>query len=170
MGERLIHPLAPVYTEDSEVLILGTFPSPQSRRSGFYYGHPQNRFWRVLAEVFSCKAPRENEEKMIFLYDHRIALWDVLAGCEITGASDSSIRNPVPNDLQPLLAATQIKAVFLTGKRAAALYDWFQGKSCLLPHFCLPSPSPANCAMSVDRLVSEYRSILPYLSEQPCRF
>lgn len=165
MGEYLVHPLAPVYTESSGVLILGTFPSPQSRRNGFYYGHPQNRFWRVLAAVFSCDVPCGNEEKLAFLKEHRIALWDVLSSCEITGASDSSIRNPVPNDLKPLLGKTRIKAVFLTGKRAAALYDRFQGKSCALPHFCLPSPSPANCAVHMEQLVAAYRAILPYLSD-----
>ena len=164
MTEYLIHPLEPVYAQNSKILMLGTFPSPQSRKQEFYYGIPQNRFWRVLAEVLSCPVPQGKEEKRAFLYAHRIALWDVLYSCDIKGASDTSIRNPVPNNLRKVLEKTEIAAVFLTGKKAAMLYERFQKQDCALPYYCLPSPSPANCAVGMEQLIVAYRAILPYLS------
>lgn len=154
MTERLAlqHPIPPVYDAHSRVLILGSFPSVRSREIGFFYGHPQNRFWCTLADVFADELPQSVEEKRIFLLRHRIALWDVIASCEITGSSDASIRNAVPNDLSVLLSSAPIGAIFTNGKTAHRLYCRY-----LLPQtgreaVCLPSTSPANAAWTQDRL------------------
>ncbi len=163
MAERKIvfHAFEPFYREDSEVLILGTMPSPKSVENGFYYGHPQNRFWSVLAAVLEEPLPVTRAEREALLARHRIALWDVLASCEITGAADGSIRAPVPNDIASLLQKTRITRIFTTGKTAERLY----ARHCLsqtgIPSVCLPSPSPANCAVGMDALVAAYRALLP---------
>ena len=156
------HELPPVYNDRSRVLVLGSFPSPKSRETGFYYGHPQNRFWKVLAAVFDEETPATIEEKKAFLYAHDIALWDVIASCEIVGAGDSTIRNAKPNDFSVIFSAAKIKAVFTTGKTAAKLYKKFTGSDSA----CLPSPSPANCAVSMDAMVKEYKKIKQILSEE----
>ena len=117
-----VHMIEPVYDRQSKVLLLGSFPSPLSRRSGFYYGNPQNRFWQVLAAVFAVPVPVTNGEKRALLLSRGVALWDVLASCEIDGASDTSIRNPLPNDLSLIFAAAEIRAVFTTGSAALRLY------------------------------------------------
>ena len=109
MQESVQHPFPPLYDSRSEILILGSFPSVKSREQRFFYGHPQNRFWRVTAAVFGCEVPQTIEEKRAFLLSHHVALWDVIASCEITGSSDSSIRNVQPNDLTPILAAANIR-------------------------------------------------------------
>ena len=155
----LQHTLAPVYDENSHVLILGSFPSPKSRETGFYYGHKQNRFWRVLAAVFDAPAPQTNAEKEAFVRSRGIALWDVCASCEIAGASDASIKNVTPNDFDVITSVADIRAVFTTGKTAFELYEKHTGKTALL----LPSPSPANCAVPTDALVDAYRAICAYL-------
>ena len=157
------NPFEPVFDAQSRVLILGTIPSPKSRENGFYYGHPQNRFWRVLAEVFGQEVPESNEQKRAFVLKRGIALYDVLAACEITGASDASIASPVPNDLAPILRAAEIQAVFATGQKAGALYRKYCEDKTGMPILALPSPSPANCAMDIERLVGEYRRILEFL-------
>ena len=124
--EHIIHSIEPVFDAESRVLILGTMPSPKSREVQFYYGHPQNRFWRVLAAVLGEELPQSVPEKKAMLLRHRIALWDVLAECEITGASDSSIRNPVANDLSVILDHAPVQAVFTTGATAWKLYTRLQ--------------------------------------------
>jgi len=156
---RLTHTIEPVFNENSRILILGSFPSPKSREAGFYYGHPQNRFWRVLSTVLSEPAPETVDEKRMMLLRHGIALWDVLYSCEITGAADSSIKNPVPNEFARILDRADIRAVFTTGKTAGKLYARFSGKKSII----LPSPSPANCAVSMDKLIEAYSVILSYL-------
>ncbi len=153
------HEIPPVYDANSRVLILGTMPSPKSRAAGFFYGHPQNRFWGALCAVLDEPLPRSVAEKRAMLLRRGIALWDVLASCEIAGAADSSIRNPVVNDFSPIFAEADIRAVFTTGKTAARLYKRLCGKESI----CLPSPSPANCALPMEALVEEYRAILSYL-------
>lgn len=160
---RLIHPVPPLYDRCSRVLILGTFPSPQSRAQGFFYMHPQNRFWPVLAEVFGQPVPDGAQARASFALDRGIALWDVLASCEITGASDASIQNPLPNDLSPILQAARISAIFTTGKKALNLYNKYIGARIGMDAIGLPSTSPANCAVGWERLVEEYRRILVYL-------
>ena len=159
----IVHPLAPLYNSSSRVLILGTMPSPKSREARFFYAHPQNRFWRVLAAVFDEPLPPGTAERSRFILSHHLALWDVLHSCEITGASDSSIKNPVPNDLSTILKAAPIAAIFCTGAKSAALYKKLLLPVTNLPATTLPSPSPANCAVSFDRLCEAYRQILPYL-------
>jgi len=156
--EWITHTLEPFCPEDARVLILGTLPSPKSRETGFYYGHPQNRFWRVLAAVFKDGAPESNEDKKVFLTRHHVALWDVLAACNITGASDSSIKNAQYNDLPGLMVGTPIAAIYTTGKKAGALYEKRWG-DLPVPHVNLPSTSPANCRMHLDELVDAYAVI-----------
>lgn len=159
--ERVEHNLEPVFDENSRVLILGTMPSPISRREAFYYANPANRFWKTLSAVLGEDCPSDIPEKRQWLLHHRIALWDVLRSCEIEGANDQSIRNPVPNDIPGLLRAAPIVQVFTTGRRAHDLYQkLLQGES-----ICLPSPSPANCSVSLDKLIEGYKVILPFLNE-----
>ena len=157
--EIISHPLAPVWDEHSRVLILGTMPSPKSREAGFYYGHPRNRFWPVLAAVFGEEIPMGTADRSAFCLRHHIALWDVLASCRIQGASDSSIRQAVANPIGELLKKVPIEAVFTTGQKAFSLYQ----KLCLpetgIPAVCLPSTSPANCAMSLEQLIKAYQVI-----------
>ncbi len=162
--ELVIHNIDPVFDERSRVLLLGTMPSPKSREVGFYYGHPQNRFWRVFAELFDEVPAQSISEKCEMLLNHRIALWDVLASCEIEGASDASIRNARPNDLSRIFQTADIKAVFATGTRAAKLYRQLCEPAIGMPCVTLPSTSAANARMSFDELVKAYRVVLPYVN------
>ena len=157
---RIVHPIAPVYNADSKILILGTMPSPKSREAGFYYSHPRNRFWPVLAALFGEEIPGTNEEKRDLLLRHHIALWDVIASCEIAGASDTSIRNAVPNPIGELIAKTKIKAVYTTGQKAYQLYQKHCYPETGIAAVPLPSTSPANAAMSLEKLIEAYRVIL----------
>jgi len=163
--QHVVHSIEPVFDERSRVLVLGSLPSPKSREVGFYYRHPQNRFWRVLSELFDEPIATTNERKRDQLLRHHIALWDVLASCDIEGASDASIRNAVPNDLSPLLARADLQAVFCTGAKAAELYrrlsEAVTGMTCTK----LPSTSPANAAAKLSDLVEAYRVLLPHLHE-----
>ena len=161
--EHIIHSIEPVFDAESRVLILGTMPSPKSREVQFYYGHPQNRFWRVLAAVLVEEVPQSVPEKKAMLLRHRIALWDVLAECEITGASDSSIRNPVANDLSVILDHAPVQAVFTTGATAWKLYTRLQKPHTGIEAVRLPSTSPANCAVKMEALTEAYKAILPWL-------
>ena len=161
--EHIIHSIGPVFDAESRVLILGTMPSPKSREVQFYYGHPQNRFWRVLAAVLGEEVPQSVPEKKAMLLRHRIALWDVLAECEITGASDSSIRNPVANDLSVILDHAPVQAVFTTGATAWKLYTRLQKPHTGIEAVRLPSTSPANCAVKMEALTEAYKAILPWL-------
>ena len=161
--EHIIHSIEPVFDAESRVLILGTMPSPKSREVQFYYGHPQNRFWRVLAAALGEEVPQSVPEKKAMLLRHRIALWDVLAECEITGASDSSIRNPVANDLSVILDHAPVQAVFTTGATAWKLYTRLQKPHTGIEAVRLPSTSPANCAVKMEALTEAYKAILPWL-------
>ncbi len=161
--ETIIHPFSPIYDSDSRVLILGTMPSPKSRENRFYYGHPRNRFWPVMAALFGREPFQSNAEKTAFLLEHHIALWDVFAACDIHGADDASIRNAVPNDLDIIFNQAPIAAVFTNGKKASEAYRRNFGKNKAAPHIELPSTSPANCAVKYDALLAAYRSILDYL-------
>lgn len=158
----IVHTIPPIYQENSRILILGSMPSPKSREQGFFYGHPQNRFWRVLACVLQQEIPRTIAEKKALLLNNGIALWDVLQSCEIRGASDQSIRHPVVNDFSPIFKVANIQAIFTTGVTAHRLFCTLTGKDSIL----LPSPSPANCRVSFDRLVQAYSAILPYLDRE----
>ena len=160
------HEIQPVFDSRSRVLLLGTMPSPASREQGFYYGHPQNRFWRVLAAIFNEPAPRTIEEKRDMLLRHHIALWDVLASCEIEGASDASIRDAQPNDLARIFDVADIRAVFATGTKAGELYHKLVEPTLGVPCTTLPSTSPANAKMKLDDLADAYgKALLPLLGE-----
>lgn len=161
MPQTVVHPLSPVIFAHSHTLILGTMPSPRSRAEGFYYAHPQNRFWRVLAAVYDEAVPQTTEERTALLGRHGLALWDVLASCTITGAADSSIRCPVPNDIAALLRQYPgISRVCTTGSTAARLYRQLILPQTGIPADGLPSPSAANARTSFDRLVTAYRAVL----------
>ena len=151
------HEIDPVYDNNSKILILGSFPSQASRLAGFFYGHRQNRFWRTLSAVTGKPCGEHKEEKIKFLLDNKIALWDVIGSCTVTGSSDSSIKDVIPNDITPIINTADIKAVYLNGKLANRLYEKYI--KCDIPHFCLPSTSPANAAYSLERLVSEWSVI-----------
>lgn len=159
MKETIIHPFEPIYNQDSRILILGSMPSPKSRELGFYYGHPQNRFWKILSKIFEEPFPDSNEKKKEFVLNHHIALWDVVKSCEIKGASDSTIAQVIPNDIKTLLNQTQIQYIITTGKKADQLYQKYCLKETEIESICLPSTSPANCAMKEDFLISKYQII-----------
>lgn len=161
--ETVSHTFPPVYDGESRVLILGTMPSPKSREQGFYYGHPRNRFWKVLSELLEEELPDTIEEKKDMVLRHHLAVWDVLASCDIRGADDGSIRNPVPNDMNVVLQAAPIQAVFATGGKAAQLYRRYCEKECGMPVIQLPSTSPANCGTKYEDIRDAYRKILEYL-------
>ena len=158
LGER-----APLYDTDSRVLILGSFPSVKSREAAFFYGHPQNRFWRVMARVLGCETPGSVPEKAAMLHAHHIALWDVIASCDISGSSDSSIQNAVPNDLSPILNAAKIQAVFCNGTTASRLYERYLLPVTGMQAVRLPSTSPANASFSLDRLAEQWQAVAAYL-------
>ncbi len=160
------HDLPPIYDEHSQVLILGTMPSPKSKEVGFYYAHPQNRFWKVLSAVFQTEIPLERSGRIAFLQEKHIALWDVIAQCEIDGAKDASIRTVVANDLPFLLQRTQIHTVFTTGQTAAKWYRRLLLPQTALPAIPLPSSSPANCAIPFARMVEEYSQIRNALQQK----
>ena len=164
-SERVVHGIAPVFDERSQVLILGTMPSPKSREAGFYYMHPQNRFWKMLAAVLDEPLPLTAEDRRLLCLRHKIALWDVLASCDIDGAADSSISNAVPNDIPRLLAKCPIAAVFTTGKKAHALYRRFFPD--LMNDICLPSTSPANRTITEEAILEEYRAVANTLMVRP---
>lgn len=156
---HLVHPFGPLYDAGSRVLILGSFPSPKSREQAFFYGHPRNRFWPVIAAVLGQDVPATVEEKRAFCARMGIALWDVLAEVDIEGASDASIKNPVANDLSPILAAANIERIFCTGSTAGRWYRRLIEPKLELPATVLPSTSPANAAMTFERLVCAYSPV-----------
>ena len=160
MAERISHPFGPVYDENSRVLILGSFPSVKSREEGFYYGHPRNRFWRVLAALYGEALPVNAEEKKRLILSHGLALWDSVARCDIKGSSDGSIRNAAPNDIGMILDRCPICLVCCNGQTAFRVYEKFilpvTGREAL----CLPSTSPANARWTQDMLTDAWRVIL----------
>ena len=180
------HPIPPVWNKESRILILGTMPSPKSREAGFFYMHPQNRFWSVLAAVFGEQLEYKNNglqsdlsqtpdipaaiaARRDFLLRHNLAMWDVLASCEITGAADSSIKNATPNDFTEILDNSQIRHILCTGKTAFNLWQkncaaLYEPRYNLTVH-CLPSTSPANAQWGKEKLVEEYKVILKLLSK-----
>ena len=158
-GDTARHNIAPVYDGNSRVLILGSFPSVASRASGFFYGHPQNRFWRVMAALLGADVPQTVEEKRAFLLANHIALWDVIASCDIAGSSDASIRNAVPNDLMPILETACIRQIFTNGGTAHRLYRKYIYPLTGREDAGLPSTSPANAARSLDALINAWQTV-----------
>ena len=157
---RAEHPIPPVYDKESRVLILGSFPSVRSRELGFFYGHPQNRVWKTLAGLFEEEMPRTIEEKKEFLIGHRIALWDVVASCEITGSADSSIGNVVPNEIEDILNVAKIERIFTNGGTAHRLYRRYLQPRTGMDAICLPSTSSANATWTQSRLNEAWKVIL----------
>ena len=154
------HPIPPLFDENAKILILGSFPSVKSRECGFYYGHPQNRFWKVTAFVFGEEVPRTEEEKRSMILRNNVALWDVIASCDITGSSDSSIKNVVPNDVKRVINSSNVQKIYVNGKKAKSLYDKYLEKELGITAVCLPSTSPANASWSLDRLQNEWKQLL----------
>ena len=159
------HEFEPVYDEYSQILILGTLPSVKSRENHFYYGHPQNRFWKLLAYLTQAQIPETIEQKKSFLLEHHIAVWDVIAECDIIGSSDSSISNVSPTDLSRVLSTAPIRQIYANGATAAKLYHKYQEKITGRDIITLPSTSPANAAFSMERLAENWNCIFVHLTQ-----
>ena len=158
-----IHNIPPVYDKNSRILILGSFPSVKSREAEFFYGHPQNRFWRVLASIVGAKAPNSIEGKREFLLSHGIAVWDVIASCEIEGSADNTIRAVQPNDISVILSSADIRAIFVNGRTSEKYYNKFVKEAIGREAILLPSTSPANAAVSLDALIEAWGVIKEYI-------
>ena len=158
--EHIIHPIPAFYDSASRILILGSFPSVKTRESGFFYGHPQNRFWKVLAALFDEPLPATVEEKAALLKRNHIACWDSIHECDIKGSSDSSIRNAVPNDFTQLLSAADIRQIYTNGRKSQEIYEKYCQPQTGRAAVCLPSTSPANAAWTLDKLIKAWSVIL----------
>lgn len=162
----IVHPLKPIYNKDSIVLILGSFPSVISRKNNFYYSNTKNRFWKILGIVFNEENLTTNKEKIDFLLNNHIALFDVIKSCEIDGSSDSSIKNVIPNDINKLIKNSKVKYIFTNGNKAHELYQKYIFKSTKIVDIKLPSTSPANCQKDIEKkLIEHYRKIKVILEE-----
>ena len=157
---HVVHPFEPVYDQDSKILILGSFPSVKSREQKFFYGHPRNRFWKVLAGVLDREVPGTICEKKAFLLENHIAVWDVIASCEIKGSSDSSIKNAQPTDLAKIIAESKVERIFVNGQTAGRMYAKYQEKMLGMKARVLPSTSPANAAFSTEKLIQIWQEAL----------
>ena len=153
------HDFEPVFDENSKVLILGTFPSVKSRENQFYYGHPQNRFWKVIAGLTESEVPQTIEEKKKLLLEHGIAIWDVIESCDIIGSSDRSIKNVVPADIERVVANSKIQNIYANGGTAKKLYEKYSQKKTGREIIGLPSTSPANAAYSLERLLECWQEV-----------
>ena len=162
---HVIHKIPPVYNKNSQILILGSFPSAKSREGRFFYHHKQNRFWKVLSTIVNDVLPETIDEKKDFLLKNHIAVWDVIASCDIEGSSDSSIKNAVPNDFSDILKAAPIRKIYTNGGTAYKLYHKYCEKVTGIKAMKLPSTSPANASYSLDRLISEWKVIADQISK-----
>ena len=159
MLQHITHPIAPVYDSRSEILVLGSFPSVKSREMMFFYGHPQNRYWKVMAAVFEDAVPETVPERRAFLLRHHVAAWDVIGACGIRGSSDASIRDAVPNDLRLILETANIRQIYTNGQTAWKLFQKLTAPTLGRDSICLPSTSPANAAWSLERLIQAWKRI-----------
>lgn len=157
MKQHIVHPIPPFFDAESEILILGSFPSVKSREQMFFYGHPQNRYWKVIAAVFDDSVPVTVPEKKAFLAKHRIAMWDVIGSCDIEGSSDSSIKNVSANDLSQILYNSKVERIFVNGKTAEKYYKKYTEPVTGIKAICLPSTSPANAMCSLEQLISIWK-------------
>ena len=157
---RASHEFPPVFDENSEILILGSFPSVKSRQESFFYANPQNRFWKLMAQLLNESTPKDTKDKIVMLKKHKIALWDVIESCDIVGSSDSSISNVVPVDISQILSSANIIKVYANGGKAFELYNKYLYPKTQLEITKLPSTSPANAGYSFDKLLSEWKKIL----------
>ncbi len=155
----IIHPIPPLFNEESETLILGSFPSVKSREAAFFYGHPQNRFWTVVAEIYGYDKPQTVEEKTKLILENKLAMWDVIESCEIEGSADSTITNVTANDLSIILSNSKVDRIFVNGKTAEKYYKKYTYPKTGIKAVCLPSTSPANAAWNVKRLVDAWKII-----------
>ena len=156
----IVHPFPPLYNKDSRVLILGSFPSVRSREAMFFYGHPQNRFWKVIAALFDEPVPRSIPEKKALILGHGLALWDSIASCEIKGSSDASITDAVPTDLSEILENSAVQRIFCNGTRSFEMYRKYQLPRTGIEAVKLPSTSPANAACSLEKLIEAWKEIM----------
>ena len=156
----IVHPIPPLFNEKSRILILGSFPSVKSREAAFFYGHPQNRYWTVISRILGFDKPETVEEKRKMMLENGIAMWDVIASCEIEGSSDSSIRNVTANDLSVILDNCPIEKIFVNGKTAEKYYNKYTYPKTKIKAICLPSTSPANAAWSIERLIEAWKIIM----------
>ena len=157
---RASHEFPPVFDKNSEILILGSFPSVKSREESFFYANPQNRFWKLMAQLLNESTPKDTKDKIVMLKKHKIALWDVIESCDIVGSSDSSISNVVPVDISQILSRANIIKVYANGGKAFELYNKYLYPKTKLDITKLPSTSPANAGYSFDKLLSEWKKIL----------
>jgi len=158
--KRIKHTFEPIFNKDSKILILGSLPSVKSREEGFYYGHPQNRFWSVLSSIYNLEIPKTIDEKIAMLVNNNIAIWDVIESCDIIGSSDSSIKNVIPADLSKILNNNKIQNIYANGKTASKLYKKYSEKNTGIKIIELPSTSPANATYTLDRLIEAWIVIL----------
>lgn len=164
--EHLTHTFEPVFDKESKILILGSFPSVKSRENHFYYGHPQNRFWKVVAGVLEKDVPQTIEEKKTFLLEQHIAVWDVIESCTIVGSSDSSIKDVVVNDFSRILEESKIQMIFVNGGKAYELYHKYAEQKTEIQARKLPSTSPANAAWNLEKLLKAWCVIKEALGEE----
>lgn len=155
----IVHPIPPLFNSESETLILGSFPSVKSREAAFFYGHPQNRFWAVIAEIFGAEKPVTVEKKKELILSNKLALWDVIAQCEIEGSADSTITDVTANDLSIILENSNVKKIFVNGKTAEKYYNKYTYPKTGIKAICLPSTSPANAAWNIEKLVDKWKII-----------
>lgn len=159
MNNRITHPVPPVYNKESQILILGSFPSVKSREGEFFYHHPQNRFWRVICGIYNESLPETIDEKKQLLLRNRIALWDVVQSCEIIGSADSSIKNVIANNIDSILEQAKIQKIFANGGMAHRLYKKYLYSKVKMEIIQLPSTSPANASFSLEELIKIWRCI-----------
>ena len=157
--QKIIHPIPPLYDAESKILILGSFPSIKSREAMFFYGHPQTRFWPLLARLSGEDVPTSIEEKKSLVLRHRVALWDSIHSCTIVGSSDSSVRDVVPNDLSVILDNSKVERIYCNGALSHKMYTKYIYPTTGITAVKLPSTSPANAAFNMDRLEKEWQVI-----------
>ena len=163
--EHIVHPFPPLYNSESRILILGSLPSVKSREQMFFYGHPQNRFWRMISGVFEEAVPQTIEEKKAFMLKHNIAMWDTIYSCDIVGSSDSSIKNVTVNDFTKILNKSDIRAIFANGNKAYDLYEKYVFETVGIKAVKLPSTSPANARWNLEKLETAYSGMLKYIAD-----
>lgn len=157
--KNIVHPFPPLFDKNSSTLILGSFPSVKSRENMFFYGHPQNRFWKVIAALFNERVPETVDEKKKLILGNALALWDSIHSCTVTGSSDSSVKDVVPNDISIIINGSNVKKIFCNGALSYKMYKKYIYPSTNIEAVKLPSTSPANAAYSLERLISEWDKI-----------
>ena len=158
--QSLKHTFDPVFNTESKILILGSFPSVKSRENNFFYGRPQNRFWKVMAKVLEWEVPKTIEEKRKMLLENHVAVWDVIASCSILGSSDTSIKDVVVNDFSKILENSKVERIYVNGGKAYELYHKYAEKVTGIKAVKLPSTSPANAAWSLEKLTKTWKEII----------